>query len=164
MVTSSPCTEGTDVPLLRRAVPAALLSVALLGACGDGDPSTVETPEPGATPSAMPSATTSAPVPVGTTAAPASTLPAGVDQLVRVTVRGGEVVGGAQRVKVEKGDVVRLLVTSDVADEVHLHTYDESVEVAAGQTAALTFTASIGGVIEVELEEAGLTLVRLQIQ
>ena len=146
------------MPVLRRAVPAALLSAVLLSACGDGDPSTIETPEPTATASApgAPTATASA--------SPTSTLPPGVDQLVRVTVRGGEVVGGAQRVKVKKGSVVRLLVTSDVADEVHLHTYDESVDVAAGSTAALTFTAAIAGVIEVELEEAGLTLVRLQIQ
>lgn len=133
---------------------ALVAAAAVLSACGDGDPSTIETPSPTGTPSA--SATLSP--------APSSTLPPGVDQLVSVTVRGGEVVGGAQRVRVRTGDVVRLVVTSDVADEVHLHTYDKKVDVAAGGTAALTFTASIPGVIAAELESAHLTLVRFQVR
>lgn len=155
------------MPLLRRVATASLV-LALASACGGGDPSTVETPE--ATPTATSTATSAAtstptqPSSTAPTASPSSTLPAGVDQLVEITVAGGEVVGGARRVRVDKGDVVRLQVRSDVADEVHLHTYDKSVDVAAGGTATLTFTATIGGVIEVELEEAGLTLVRLQIQ
>ena len=135
-----------------------LAAVVLLSSCSDSDPSTVATPTPTVTAlaSATPSATPSA--------APTSTLPAGVDQLVAVTVKGGKVVGGAKRVRVKKGNVVRLVVTSDVADEVHLHTYDKSVDVAAGGRAALTFTASIPGVIEAELESRQLTLVRFQVQ
>jgi len=148
------------VPLLRRTAIASLpLVLVLTSACGDSDPSTVETPEPTGTAAATVAPSASAPA-----ASPSSTLPAGVDQLVGVTVADGQVVGGARRVQVKKGSVVRLLVRSDIADEVHLHTYDKSVDVAAGGTATLTFTATIGGVIEVELEEAGLTLVRLQIQ
>jgi hypothetical protein len=146
--------------LLPRSTPqrlsALVLGAGLLAGCAGSDPSTIETPEPTATSTPATSA------PAG--AQPTSTLPAGVDQVVRVVVRGGRVVGDAQRVRVRLGSVVRLLVTSDVADEVHLHTYDETVDVAAGATATLTFTASIPGVIEVELEGAGLTLARLQIQ
>lgn len=146
------------MPLLR--VAGLLLAAAVLSACGESDPSTIETPSPSASPTASASASPS----VVPTASPTSTLPAGVDQLVRVTVRADTVVGGAQRITVKTGDVVRLVVTSDVADEVHLHTYDKTVDVTAGGTATLTFTASIPGVIEAELEDAGLTLVRFQIQ
>lgn len=132
-----------------------VLMVGVLTACADGDPSTIETPEPTPT-QASPTS------PASTSAAPTSTLPPGVDHLVRVSVRDGKVAGGAQRVKVGRGDVVRLVVTSDVADEVHLHGYDKTVDVAAGGTATLTFTAAIPGTVEVELEDAGLTLVRFQ--
>lgn len=139
------------MPVLRLA--ALALAAVLLSGCSDGDPSTIETPSP------RPTATQGSP-----SAAPTSTLPAGVDHLVRVTVRAGQVVGGAQRVRIPTGDVVRLVVASDVADEVHLHTYDQKVEVAAGGSATLTFTASIPGVITAELEGAQLTLVRFQVQ
>lgn len=144
------------MPLTRLPSTAVLVLVGalLLAGCADGDPSTVE----------VPNATPTASTPVSVPASPTSTLPAGVDQVVRITVRDGRVVGGAQRVKVRLGDVVRLVVTSDVADEVHLHTYDERADVAAGGTATVTFTASIPGVVEAELEEHGLTLVRLQVQ
>ncbi len=126
------------------------LAAALLSACGTGAPSTAGGP------SSAPSSSTPR--------SPGSTLPPGVDQLVTVTVRAGEVLGGARRILVGRGDVVRLLVTSDVSDEVHLHTYDQRAHVAAGGTAVLTFTADIPGVIAAELEAAGLVLVRFQVQ
>lgn len=138
------------MPVPRLAV--LVLAAAMLSGCADGDPSTIETPSPTTT------ATTQSP-PAAT-----STLPPGVDHLVRVTVQGGQVVGGAQRVRIPTGDVVRLEVMSDAADEVHLHTYDKTVDVAAGGRAVLTFTASIPGVITAELEGAQLTLVRFQVQ
>lgn len=145
------------MPLLR--LPALLLSAGLLVGCSGSDPSTIETPT--LTPSASTPAAMATP---SATPSVTPTLPPGVDRLVRVVVRNGRVVGDAQRVRVRLGSVVRLLITSDVADEVHLHTYDKTVDVAAGATASLTFTASIPGVIEVELEDAGLTLLRLQVQ
>ena len=134
-----------------------VLALALLSACGDDDPTF-------ATPTATAPATVSSTPTATAPASPTSTLPPGVDQLVSVTVRDGKVVGGAKRVRVKKGDVVRLVVSSDVADEVHLHTYDKMVDVAAGGRAVLTFTASIPGVIEAELESRHLTLVRFQVQ
>lgn len=133
-----------------------VLTAVLLAGCGSDDEPVVEAPVPTAT-------TTSSSAP-SVAPTPTSTLPAGVDQVVAVEVRGGEVVGGARRVKVSKGSVVELVVTSDVADEVHLHTYDEKVDVVAGGTARLRFTASIPGVIECELEGAHLTLLRFQVQ
>ena len=96
-------------------------------------------------------------------ATPTSTLPPGVDQLIALTVRSGKVTGAARLVPVKKGSVVRLVVTSDVTDEIHLHTYDKSVGIAAGKSAALTFRASIAGTFEVELEKRGLRLTRLRV-
>ena len=71
--------------------------------------------------------------------------------------------GGVQTKDVPLGSDVTLNVTSDVADEVHVHVYDNKAEVAAGGTATMTFTADIPGQFEVELEGAHLKLVELRV-
>lgn len=80
---------------------------------------------------------------------------------VEVEVRDGEVVGGVQRVEVDTGERVLLVVTSDVADEVHVHGVDITREVEAGGAVDVDFTADIPGVFEIELEERRLQLVEL---
>lgn len=80
---------------------------------------------------------------------------------VEVEVSDGEVVGGVRRVEVDTGERVLLVVTSDVADEVHVHGVDITGEVEAGGTVDVDFTADIPGVFEIELEERGLQLVEL---
>ncbi|WP_193345672.1 hypothetical protein [Blastococcus saxobsidens] len=55
------------------------------------------------------------------------------------------------------------MVTSDVADEVHLHGYDVSAPVAPGEPATLTFDATIPGVFELELHEVGEELLSVQV-
>jgi hypothetical protein len=69
------------------------------------------------------------------------------------TVEFRIVAGGAiERGKVRTGRKVRIVVTSDVADEVHLHGYDLSAEVAPGEEAEIEFEATIAGQFEIELE------------
>src|SRR3989304_451844 len=75
--------------------------------------------------------------------------------VVRVTVTGGVPRGGIVRAKGDEGARVVLVVSSDVADEVHLHGYDISRDVAAGGTVRIQFTADVPGRFEVELEEPG---------
>jgi hypothetical protein len=83
--------------------------------------------------------------------------------IVRVTVVDGTPKGGIVREKVSKGDRVALVVTSDVADEIHLHGYDISRDVRAGGTARIVFTATIPGRFEVELEERGVQIADLTV-
>lgn len=146
---------------MRRTV---LLFVGLVLVAGCATDPVVDSPlaTPAPTSSAAASTTpgnTTAPTPT-----PTPTPPPGVDQVVRLQVAGGKVVGGVQRTKVAKGANVSLVVTSDVADEVHLHTYDKRAAVAAGGTVTLTFRATISGVFELELEKAGLLLTNVQVQ
>lgn len=145
---------GLDVRLARLAVPA--LALALVAGCG-GDSAA---PAPSATPTPTPSPSSS-PTAVPT---PSATLPAGVDQLVSFTVRNGKVVDARTRTKVKRGTRVRLVVTSDVADEVHLHGYDKTFRLKAGGTVHLDFTANIPGVFEAELHDAGLVLTSFQVR
>ena len=84
-------------------------------------------------------------------------------QTITVDVAGGAPVGGVRRVEVDLGSVVALMVTSDIAEEVHVHGYDILRGVSEGNPAHFAFTASIPGVFEVELEGSGRLLLQLEI-
>jgi FtsP/CotA-like multicopper oxidase with cupredoxin domain len=87
----------------------------------------------------------------------------GASRTIEVRVSGNQVQTAERRVKVKLGEQVRLEVTADRADEVHLHGYDRKVEAQPGRPAVLEFRADEPGVFEVELEEAGLKLLELQV-
>ena len=71
--------------------------------------------------------------------------------------------GDTGRVPVASGEQVTLVVTSDVADEIHVHGYDLTTAIAPSRPAELTFEATVPGVFEVELHEAGTVLLTLQV-
>lgn len=152
---------------------AAVLILLLVAACGtDADPvatgsaptSSLVVP-PSSTTSSTVDPTTIPPTSSTTpgTTEPATTTTSGFEgTVVEVTVSGGGVDGGG-RVAVELGSEVRLSVTADVADEVHVHGYDLTASTAPGEPGILEFTADIPGVFEVELHESGLKLVDLEV-
>jgi heme/copper-type cytochrome/quinol oxidase subunit 2 len=82
----------------------------------------------------------------------------------RIEVKGGDVVGGVQEIKVKEGDHIRFTVTSDSADEVHVHGYDVKKDVAPGEPVAFDIPAKITGIFEVELEEAGVQIASLRVE
>ena len=84
--------------------------------------------------------------------------------VVRIVVVNGAPEGGIVRESVGKGDRVVLAVTSDVADEVHLHGYDISRDVEAGRTVRIAFRATLPGRFEVELEGRGIQIGDLTVQ
>ena len=116
------------------------------------------TTAPPATTTAPP-ATTTAPAPT-TTAPPAAPRPA----QVRIAVVGGRPVGGIRRASVKKGRRVAITVTSDLADEIHLHGYDVSAPVAPGKPARLTLTADVPGRFELEFEQRGIPIAELEVR
>ena len=77
---------------------------------------------------------------------------------VRITIRNGLPVGGPARITVVKGRRVVLVVTSDVADEVHVHGYDIMRDVVPGRPATIEFRATIVATVEAELENRGLQI------
>lgn len=70
-----------------------------------------------------------------------------------IVVKGGKPVGGVQKLEFTKGDVIRFIVRSDVADHVHLHGYDVSQDVPAGGSVTFAVPADLDGLYEVELED-----------
>ena len=83
--------------------------------------------------------------------------------VVSIVVVDGVPKDGIVRESVDKGVRVVLVVSSDVADEIHVHGYDVSREVAAGGTVRLPFIAKIPGQFEVELENRGVQIADLTV-
>jgi heme/copper-type cytochrome/quinol oxidase subunit 2 len=104
--------------------------------------------------------TTTAP----TTTAPTTTAKPPTRTRVTIAVRGGRVIGGIRRATVPKGTLVELFVTADVADEIHLHGYDLSRDVAPGASARLLFRATTSGRFEVELEQRDLQIAEITVR
>ncbi|WP_241037469.1 hypothetical protein [Blastococcus litoris] len=138
--------------------PAALLclgvTLAVAGCAG--------TDEPASAGSAS-SSSSSAPASTSSSSSAAPETTASTGQRIEVTVTGGQVSGDTGRVPVPAGEHVTLVVTSDVADELHVHGYDLEAEVPPGTPATVEFDATIPGVFEVELHEAGTVLLSLQV-
>ncbi|MEV0790408.1 hypothetical protein [Kribbella sp. NPDC050459] len=70
---------------------------------------------------------------------------------------------GGALVKAESGQTVRVAATSDVADSLHVHGYDKTLDLKPGKTASLQFTADTKGSFEVETRESGKLAFRLQV-
>jgi hypothetical protein len=83
---------------------------------------------------------------------------------IRITVRGGRVLGGFRRATLEQGERAVLVVRADVADHVHLHGYDIMRDVAPGRPARLAFRATIPGRFEVELEDRRFQIAQLEVR
>lgn len=122
-------------------VAAAVVAVGALGGCGHGSGT------PGSNPA-------------GASAKPPA---ASSVRTINVKVRGGKASGDTGRITVPLGTPVVLSVSSDVADEIHVHGYDRKANVPAGATASVVFTANTPGVFEVELENSKLQLLQLQV-
>lgn len=141
----------------RRAVPtaAALAALLVLAACGSGDDdpalSSSGTTTTTATPGAPPTA-------------PASNAPMPAAEEPTFEVRDRAVVGGRRTIESRVGASLRIVVRSDVADEVHLHGYDLHADVAPGADATLVLTTDIPGQFEIELEDAKLRLGELEVR
>jgi hypothetical protein len=80
-----------------------------------------------------------------------------------IEVVGGQPQGGIAGLDFNQGDEIRFDVTSDAADEVHVHGYDIEEEVPAGGTAKFDFPADLEGVFEVELHGSETQIAELTV-
>ena len=97
-----------------------------------------------------------------TTTAPATTTTASA-KTITIVVENAAPKGGIKRATVAKGDKVVLVVRSDVADEIHLHGYNLSTDVAAGGVGRIRFVATVPGRFEAELEQRGVQIADLTV-
>jgi hypothetical protein len=95
--------------------------------------------------------------------APEAGMPAGKEDVPTIVVRDGEPVGGIQELEYSAGEEIRFRVSSDAAEEIHVHGYDLMKEVPAGGTVEFDFPAELEGIYEAELEGLGIQIVELRI-
>ena len=150
-----------SVRIVRTGTVLVVLAAFVFVGCGGEDTGAVgTTSDPTVT-----STETEPPATTETTAPPTTTEPTPPPPTtVRIRVVDGAPKGGIVREKIDQGDRVVIVVTSDVADEMHLHGYDVSRPVAAGGTVRLRFRATIPGRFELELEERGVPIAELTVQ
>jgi hypothetical protein len=132
---------------------AGLVLVLALGGCASGDD------DPGD------AGTTSSPS--ATTGGSASSSPAtGTEQAVEISVAvtDGMVEPKPRRVEVARDSQVRLIVTSDVDDELHVHGYEVEAELEAGRPTTVELVADQTGIFEVETHETELELLQLEVR
>ena len=139
------------------AVAAIILVVAFIALrpSADDPETTAETPT--TTPTAVATATADAGETVTPTPTPTPT--------PRPTVDPGPVLTGeeVEEIRVDKGDTVRFRVRAPEDEEVHVHGYDISKDVKAGQTARMSFKATIDGIFEIEFEHSGTQIAELRV-
>jgi hypothetical protein len=82
---------------------------------------------------------------------------------VKIEIKSGKPVGGIAKITVNKGQPVRFSVTSDVADEVHVHGYNLMKDIPKGGTVSFDFPAQLEGVYEAELENRKEQIVSLRV-
>src|SRR5918996_2094679 len=143
---------GLKVALLAAAVVAALVLLVVLRP-GDED----EGAQPTGTATTVETTTTTTGETITTT-----TTTTVEENVVRaqIVVRGG-VVSGPERVELELGQRLVLVVRADVPDEVHVHGYDLMQDVAPGEPARFSFRVDDPGRFDVELEQRQQPLTEL---
>ena len=139
----------------------AVIAAAILALTGCGSTETPIAPPPSTAPSTAPSTTPSVtPSVVPTPTATVST----ADVTVEVTIANGKIsAGGHAVVKAKPGQKVRINGVSDVADSLHVHGYDKTLELRPGKPAFVEFTTSTKGIFEVETHESGKLVFKLQV-
>jgi FtsP/CotA-like multicopper oxidase with cupredoxin domain len=78
-------------------------------------------------------------------------------------VRSGRLASGSSVIQVREGDRVRLELTTDTADELHVHGYDLHLNTHPGEMVSLNFVAKRTGRFGLELHRAELELGALEV-
>lgn len=148
-----------------RSRPAISIIVALLAttlvACGGGGGDAAQPPAtdgPGTAPAASPSDPASQP------AATPPDSPATDVVNIAIAITDGKVSPAGQRVDVPRGAAVSLEITTDAADEVHVHGHDITAAIQPGQPTRVEFVADEPGLFEVETHDSHLLLVQLAVR
>lgn len=146
---------------MRVSVVVALLAVVAV-ACGQDRPaattSTAASPTSSTTSTAAP--TTTVTTMTTTSVDPVTTTTSSPE--IDVELSDGEL-SGPEVFEVDLGDTVNVWVLADVDDEMHVHGYDITHELEAGEPFNLRFSADVPGIFEVEVHTGHTLLFELQV-
>lgn len=80
-----------------------------------------------------------------------------------ITVVGCKPRNGIQPIQTHVGDTLHLSVTSDCAEEIHIHGYDQHFDVPQGGTASYTLKTTLEGGFVIELEHHSEQIAQLEV-
>ena len=145
---------GQRIAILAVAVVVLVGGFVLTRGSGDDEPRPTE-----------PTETVAASTTDSASTAPRETTPAAPPSPREETIRmrGRAPVGEPRTLEFSSGETIRLRFSSDVAEEVHIHGFDEYVDVPAGGTATARFEGELEGIFEVEAHGSGELLAKLKI-
>jgi major membrane immunogen (membrane-anchored lipoprotein) len=86
-------------------------------------------------------------------------------KVVTITIKDGKVTPRGERVEVEKGQRITLVVSSDADEEIHVHSDPEhTYQVEAGGSIEKSFTIDTPGQVAVEAHHLDATIVQLVVR
>jgi hypothetical protein len=146
-------TRGTRLALLGAALAVAIVAIVIAVASG-GDDNNDNKSNTGITGS------------TGSTGNTGTSNPSAVaaPTVTQIRVVNAKPVGGITKIDVKQDERVRFKVTSDTADEVHVHGYDFMKDVPAGGSVSFNFPAKITGSFEIELEDHEEQIASLKVE
>lgn len=78
-------------------------------------------------------------------------------------VKDGKVASGEPVIKARQGDEITLVITSDKADELHLHGYDRHARLQPNAPARVTLKADRTGRFPIELHKSHIELGTIEV-
>lgn len=90
----------------------------------------------------------------------------GIDQRTRrfeLRIKHGKLDSGESVIRLTEGDSVTLIVSSDTADELHVHGYNLHLQLRPNEPAGLSFVANLTGRFPYELHRANVELGVLEV-
>ncbi len=89
--------------------------------------------------------------------------PAPKPEVPTILIKGGQPVGGVEKLDFNNGDTIRFKVDSDVSGEIHFHGYDIAENVEAGGSVSFVVPATIEGIFEVEIEDTAVQIAEVTV-
>ena len=81
-----------------------------------------------------------------------------------IEVKGKKLVAGPETISAKQGDTVTIRITNDEDEELHVHGYDQSVQLKRNKQTSITIFADKSGNFPYELEGSKTDLGMLQVQ
>ena len=108
-------------------------------------------------------ATTSTTTSTTTTTTISTTQPEPEGTLIDLAIVDGSIAGGVRRETAGLNETVTIQVTGNSTDQIHIHGYDLYINLDDGE-GRLSFTASLPGIFEVELEGSHTLVLQLEVR
>jgi hypothetical protein len=147
--------RGTRFTFLAIAIVIAIAAVVVLADSSEDD-STADETAATATPTETAAPTEASPGEETPTATPTATPTPKPPPLLTA--------GKVQELEYTEGETIRFRVRSPTPEEIHVHCYDITREVPAGETITVSFKATIPGICETEFHNSGETIAELRVE